>query len=207
MKSVAVLLAPGFEEIEAITVIDYLRRAGVQVTTVAVPAPHEKENAVVTASHGVPVTADTMLSAYSASGVLPDAIYTPGGMPGAANIGANQDALALIKKVAAKGNLVCAICAAPVVVLAKTGLLAGKNYTCYPGMQESLPEWCGSASQATELTRGATLVPDVPFVFDGNILTGRGPGTAEQYAMELVRILCGEPTRDKVAKAACQRGY
>ena len=95
----------------------------------------------------------------------------------------------------------------PVVVLAKTGLLAGRRYTCYPGMEESLAQWCGGADKARECTAGATLVPGVPFVHDGNVLTGRGPGTAEQYAMEFVRLLSDENTRDKVAAGACQRGY
>lgn len=206
MKTVAVLLAPGFEEIEAITVIDYLRRAGVGVTTVAVPAGGT-QGTTVAGSHGVPVIADTTLDAYRAAQTIPDAIYVPGGMPGAANVAASQDALTLIAACADAGKLVAAICAAPVVVLAKTGLLAGKRFTCYPGMQESLAEWCGGEATARECTAGATLVPDVPFVHDGNVLTGRGPGTAEQYAMEFVRLLTDENTRDKVAAGACQRGY
>ena len=206
MKTVAVLLAPGFEEIEAITVIDYLRRAEIGVTTVAVPA-EGTEGTTVTGSHGIPVVADTTLDAYRAARTVPDAIYSPGGMPGAANIGANADALDLIAAVAGAGKLVAALCAAPVVVLAKTGLLAGRRYTCYPGMEESLAQWCGGADKARERTAGATLVPGVPFVHDGNVLTGRGPGTAEQYAMEFVRLLSDENTRDKVAAGACQRGY
>ncbi|MCH5290894.1 MAG: DJ-1/PfpI family protein, partial [Treponema sp.] len=137
MRTVAVLLAPGFEEIEAITVIDYLRRAEIGVTTVAVPADGA-EGTTVTGSHGIPVVADTTLAAYRAARTVPDAIYSPGGMPGAANIGANADALDLIAAVAGAGKLVAALCAAPVVVLAKTGLLAGRRYTCYPGMEESL---------------------------------------------------------------------
>ncbi len=206
MKTVAVLLAPGFEEIEAITIIDYLRRAGIGVTTVAVPTADSAGTTVI-GSHAVPVIADTTLSAYRATRTIPDAIYVPGGMPGAANVSASQDALSLIADCAVAGKLVAAICAAPVVVLAKTGLLAGKRFTCYPGMQESLGEWCGGAAKTQECTSGATLVPDVPFVHDGNVLTGRGPGTAEQYAMEFVRTLTDENTRDKVAAGACQRGY
>lgn len=207
MKHVAVFLAEGFEEIEALTVVDYLRRAGVHVTTVAVPTQEKQTAAVVVGSHAIPITADALLEDYVRSGALPDSVYVPGGMPGAANIGACESALSLIKHCAAAGKLVAAICAAPVVVLAKTRLLSGRRYTCYPGMESQLAQYCGGSAAACEATAGSTLVSTEPFVLDGNVLTGRGPGAAEQFAMELVRLLTDEATRDTVAHNACQRGY
>ena len=206
MKNVAVFLAPGFEEIEALTVVDYLRRAGVGVTTVAVAEQGKANAQLVTGNHGIPVMADALLEDYAAK-ALPDAVYAPGGMPGAANIGASEGARALIKRVAANGGLVAAICAAPVVVLAQTGLLAGRRYTCYPGMEAQLAQYCGSDAAAQKQTADSTLLGAEPFVYDANVLTGRGPGAAEQFAMEFVRLLTDEATRNKVAHGACQRGY
>lgn len=208
MKKVAVFLAKGFEEIEALTVVDYLRRAEVDVTTVAIPEKGTYETSpLVMGSHGIAVVSDMQLSVYlhSLKGELPDAVYAPGGMPGAANIATSETTLEFIQKCAASGKIVAAICAAPAVVLAKTGVLKGKKYTCYPGMEEGLEDYCGSSSRMEELMAGSTLVRSEPWVYDGGILTGKGPGAAEQFAMKLVELLVGPERADLIKKGSCQR--
>ena len=210
MKKVAVFLARGFEEIEAITIIDYLRRAEVDVTTVAIPEKGSIEStALVMGSHCISIVADMQLNVYlhSVGEDYPDAVFCPGGMPGAINIANCEPAVDLIKRMHNAGKIVAAICAAPVVVLAKTGILSGKSYTCYPGMEDDLANYCGSAPKMDLAMKDSKLIRGVPFVFDRNVLTGRGPGTAEEYAMEFVRILTDETTRNRLAKGACQRGY
>ena len=126
MKQVAVLLADGFEEVEAVTPIDFLARAGCEVTIGGVTG----EN--VTGAHGVTIKADVKVS--DCQGDF-DAVVVPGGMPGASNLAASHDAVALIRKVSESGALVAAICAAPALVLAPNGFLDGKKPTCYPGFE------------------------------------------------------------------------
>lgn len=204
MARVVVLLAEGFEEIEAITPIDYLRRADVQVETVAVPVGGKADQLVIGA-HKIPVKADMTFDELAMrEGGLPDGVFIPGGMPGAANVASCELALDFIKQMFAQKKLVAAICAAPVVVLAKTGVLAGKNYTCYPGMKK-FEDYCGGKEKADQLTAGAVLVPDQPFVVDQNLITGRGPGAAEQFAMTLVEYLCGKESAQKIKTASVQR--
>lgn len=207
MKKVAVFLADGFEEIEAFTVIDYLRRAEADVTIIAVPVVTMKQSDMPTGAHGISVLADCSLDDYFSRqrGELPDAVFIPGGMPGAANVGACERILQLIKECFSDGRLISAICAAPVVVLAKTGILAGKRYTCYPGMEEGLSDYCGNSENMMRCMEKSVLVRNVPFITDGNIVTGRGPGTAEQFSMELVRILCGEKKALLVHDGSIQR--
>ncbi|MCR5724252.1 MAG: DJ-1/PfpI family protein [Treponema sp.] len=208
MKKVAVLLARGFEEIEALTVVDYLRRAEVDVTMVAIPDRGSVESsALVVGSHAIPVVADIQLNAYlySLKNNLPDAVYIPGGMPGAANIAFCESAVNFITDCAVADKLVAAICAAPVVVLAKTGLLAGRKYTCYPGMEEGLPQYCGDDNKMKICMKDSTLIRNVPWVYDDSVLTGRGPGAAEEFAMEFVRLLVGEAIADRVKLTSCQR--
>ncbi len=207
MKTV-VFLAPGFEEIEALTVVDYLRRAGENVITVSVPTDgNGKSNAVVTGSHKIPVIADRSFQDFiSETGdSLPDAVYFPGGMPGATNLAANQFLFNLIIRMEKRGKLVAAICAAPAVVLAPTGILSNRRWTCYPGMEKNLAEYCGSEIKAQELTENNKHASNVPFVLDNNVLTGRGPGTAEQFAMKFVEIIAGEATAEKIHDSSCQR--
>lgn len=207
MKTV-VFLAPGFEEIEALTVVDYLRRAGESVLTVSVPTDgNGKSNAVVTGSHKIPVVADRSFQDFTSElgDSVPDAVYFPGGMPGATNLAANQFLFNLIIKMERKGKLVAAICAAPAVVLAPTGILSNRRWTCYPGMEKNLAEYCGSEIKAQELTENSHHISNVPFVLDNNVLTGRGPGTAEQFAMKFVEILAGEAIAEKIHDTSCQR--
>ena len=206
--NVAVFLAQGFEEIEALTVVDYLRRAEQKVTMVSVPEDGcPSHDIVVKGSHGIPVVADIMLKDYIAllDGAEPDAIYCPGGMPGAKNLSDNQFLFQLITKMTRKGKLIAAICAAPAVVLAPTGILADRKWTCYPGMENELAQWCGSALKAEELMENSQHIKNVPFVFDNNVLTGRGPGTAEQFAMKFVELTAGEEAARRIHDGSCQR--
>lgn len=208
MAQLAVFLAPGFEEIEALTVVDYLRRAGVSVTTVSVPTDGaETQSEKVTGSHNITVISDMTLKSFieKMNGSEPDAIYFPGGMPGATNLAANQYLFQLATKMDRKGKLVSAICASPAVVLSQTGILANRKWTCYPGMENNLAEYCGGEVKAHELTENSTHIKDVPFVLDNNVLTGRGPGTAEQFAMKLVELLTDSETARKVHDGSCQR--
>ena len=204
LARLVVFLAEGFEEIEAVTPIDYLRRAGVQVETVAIPVGG-KADPLVVGSHNIPVKADMTFDELAMrEGGLPDGVFIPGGMPGAANVGSCELALDFIKQMFAQKKLVAAICAALVVVLGKTGVLRNKKYTCYPGMKQ-FADYCGGEEKAAQLTAGAVLVPDQPFVVDQNLITGRGPGAAEQFAMALVEFLCGAETAQKIKKGSVQR--
>ncbi|MBP5284093.1 MAG: DJ-1/PfpI family protein [Treponema sp.] len=208
MKKIAVFLAPGFEEIEALTVVDYLRRAGQDVVTVSVPAENGTVlSTIVEGSHRISVVCDLLLRDFinKMNGEEPDAAYFPGGMPGASNLAANQYLFQLITKMERRGKLVAAICAAPAVVLAPVGVLASRKWTCYPGMENNLAEYCGSEVKAEELTENSHHIPDIPFVFDNNVLTGRGPGTAEQFAMKFVELVAGEETARKIHDGSCQR--
>lgn len=207
MKTAVVFLADGFEEVEALTPVDYLRRAEVEVITVAVPSPTMNDEYIAISSHKVPVVADMNFKEFKEefSGELPDLVFCPGGMPGSSNLGNNQVVLDFIKRCFDAGKYVSAICAAPAVVLAKTGILKNKNWTCYPGMETSVEEYCGSAELAEEVMRGSTHKRDVPFITDGNVITSRGAGTAEQFAMELVTLLAGQEKAAKLKAACCQR--
>lgn len=192
MRTAAVILANGFEEIEALTPVDYLRRAEVNVTTLSA----DGTSLTVTGSHGIPVTADKTLRDFMEQGSLPDMVIVPGGMPGASNIAGNPMALDFIKNMLSGKKYVAAICAAPAVVLSLTGALDGKSWTCYPGMEDysDTSKSCKSGHRS-----------GVPFVRDGDLITARGPGAAEEFAMELVSILCGAEVKEKIRSAACQR--
>ena len=172
-KSAAVLLADGFEEIEAATVIDVLRRAGVHVHVLGVGA---RSDAMRTGSHGLSMGVDGRIDDVAA-GVWSsvDALVLPGGMPGAAHL--RDDAAVQAHLVAhhARGGLVGAICAAP-IALVPGGLLAGRRATCFPGFEAQLVN---------------ARVSDSAVVVDGNVVTSRGVGTALSFALALVDLLVG----------------
>lgn len=164
----AVLLADGFEEIEAVTPIDVLRRAGVEVVTLGVTGKRVK------GAHGLVIEADEPVA--QAPEEL-DLVVLPGGMPGAENLARSPEVKGLVERVSRAGKRVAAICAAPAVALAPTGLLAGRRATCYPGFE-------------------ARFAPDVQasterVVVDGALVTSRGPGTALEFALALVEQLVG----------------
>ena len=206
MSKIAVFLAPGFEEIEALSPVDYLRRAKQDVILVALPVAGNFGR-LVTSSHNVTLQADETFDEFIAEigSDLPDAVFIPGGMPGSKNVASFAAALDFIKEMFEQRKLVAAICAAPVVVLAKTGVLAGKRYTCFPGMNENLAEYCGGDDVVAVAMEGAKHCPDEPFVVDGNVITGRGAGAAEQFAMAMVEYLCGAETAAKIKEATVQR--
>jgi 4-methyl-5(b-hydroxyethyl)-thiazole monophosphate biosynthesis len=180
-KKAIVFLADGFEEVEAITPIDYLRRAGIAVTTVS-----STGEAVATGSHGIPVRADTTLAALKQGVADLDAVLLPGGMPGAKNLAACAEVGAFLKAMDGAGKLIAAICAAPAVVLAPLGLLSGRRFTCYPGMEAGVS--------------GARWVEE-PVVVDGNCITSRGAGTAARWAFAVIEQLLSRADADRVAQA------
>jgi len=168
MASALLLLAEGFEEIEAVVVIDVLRRADVSVTTAALT---EKR---VTGAHGIVVEADRLLDDLLESavdGVLFDAVLLPGGMPGSRHLREDARVQALVVHQANRGCLVGAICAAP-TALEAAGILNGRAATSFPG--------CELPSAEYKLER---------VVVDGNIVTSRGPGTAFEFALTLAELL------------------
>jgi len=177
MSRVVIPLVDGFEEIEALTIVDILRRAGIDAVTAAVGSNP------VTSSHGIRVEADTGIAA-----VRDDAdvamVVLPGG-PGTAKLGDSADLKALVQRLQAGDREVAAICAAP-GVLAGFGVLDGKRATSFPAVRDQL-EAVGVDYQ------------EAPVVRDGRITTSRGPGTAMDFALELVSILEGPATRDEVA--------
>ncbi|MFW6375087.1 MAG: DJ-1 family glyoxalase III [Guyparkeria sp.] len=172
-----VLLAPGFEDLEAITTIDILRRGSIQVE---VSALHEDK---VTGSRGTTVVADTNLTLLDETRVF-DAIVLPGGQPGANNLAADKRVLKRLQDQSAEGRWIGAICAAP-KVLATAGLLKGRRITHFPGALGA------DETQGVEVTDEAVVV-------DGNLITGRGPGVAVDFALALVEQLAGRETRDAV---------
>lgn len=165
-KKVLVILAEGFEEIEAVTPVDVLRRAGVDVILAGLPGK------TVSGAHGIKFQTDITLEEYHE---LPDAIILPGGMPGAQNLAESEKVAQLIEKMNAEKRLIGAICAAPALALAPTGILDGKRATCYPGFEKSFS--------------GAITFSEDRVVVDGNVITSRGPGSALEFALELVEKL------------------
>jgi 4-methyl-5(b-hydroxyethyl)-thiazole monophosphate biosynthesis len=176
-KKAIVLCAEGFEEVETITPITYLRRAGINVTTASIT-----ENLTVKGARGVYMIADTSL--LKSESEEWDAVIIPGGLPGAVNLAACERTGAFLKKTAAAGKLICAICASPAVVLAPLGLLAGKRFTCYPGMEETVKD---------------AVWTDDRVVSDGSIITSRAAGTSGEFAIAIIRELLGEETAKKTA--------
>jgi 4-methyl-5(b-hydroxyethyl)-thiazole monophosphate biosynthesis len=193
-KKVIVLLAEGFEEVEAVTSIDFLRRGGLEVTVAAAG-----KAAAVTGSHGITVEADTTLgelaggkAAAFRDAVPWDGVVCPGGLSGATNLAASGEVGALITGMAGSGKWICAICAAPALVLAPLGLLEGKKFTGYPGSEQSVP---------STPSRGAVYCED-RVVVDGNIITSRGPGTAGVFAAAIVGKLVSGAEEEKLLRAA-----
>lgn len=166
-------LAKGFEEIEAVTTVDMLRRAGIDMKTVAVT----DSGLAVCGAHGIEITADLHITDTSASDLL-EGVFLPGGMPGTTNLEECRKVKELITFCAENDRYIFAICAAP-SVLGHMGLLSEKKATCYPGFE-------------TELA-GAQYV-NSPSVQDGRIITGKGPGATVQFAAMIITELKDEKT-------------
>ncbi len=178
MAKALVVLAPGFEEVEAVIPVDLLRRAGVEVLTAAL-----EDERLVEGSHGLVIQADTALERIPED---LDALVLPGGMPGSAHLAASERVMELVKDFENRGKILAAICAAPALVLGKAGVLEGKRFTCYPGMEEK----AGS---------GGSYSPEA-LVVDGNVITAWGMGGASEFARALIRMLAGEEAADRVLK-------
>lgn len=174
-KTAVVILAEGFEELEAVAPVDVLRRAGVHVTIAGVAGLQVK------GSRGIGVQADVLLKDVHD---LPDAVILPGGLPGATNLARSEEVKTLVKKMNIAGKLVAAICAAPAAVLAPLGILDGKKATCYPGCESDL---------SSKITHSQENV-----VVDGNVITSRGPGTALEFALAIAVRLAGQEMADTV---------
>ena len=176
-KQVCVFLADGFEEIEGLTVVDLLRRAEVEVTTVSIT-----ESLMIHGAHGINVMADRLFDEMKYDDQ--DMLVLPGGMPGTLNLGAHEGLKEELEKAFAKGKYLAAICAAP-SVLGKYGFLEGKKATSYPGFEAQMP--------------GAEYVC-APVVVDGKIITSRGMGTAIPFSLALIEQLVDIETAQKLGK-------
>lgn len=176
-KKVAVLLASGFEEIEAITPIDILRRAGAEVTIIGVGG------LMIEGSRGIIIKADKEINSYNE---LPDAVVVPGGGKGAENLSKTEKVSSLIKEAGKKGKVIAAICAGPRTVLLPLGILDGKNATCYPGDEKMFGQ--------------RARFKDEKVVTDGNIITSKGPGTAMEFALAVAEAVCGKEIKETVSK-------
>lgn len=173
-----VFLAPGFEEIEAVTPIDVMRRGGMKVTTVAVTTGSKE----VVGANGVTYVADTDINSVNLEDA--DWLVIPGGMPGATNLYECTKLSEALRAHAAKGGKLAAICAAPAVVLGQLGLLNGRRATCYPGFE---PLCVGA-----DMTGAGVEI-------DGNIVTGNGPASALPWAYAILGEACGEAVASSVS--------
>lgn len=176
-----VCLAEGFEETEAIVPIDILRRSGIEVIVAGVG------NIQITSAHNVKVVCDIEISEAKESY---DLIVLPGGMPGSTNLANSFEVVKRVITISQTG-FVCALCAAPAVVLANTGILDGKEATCYPSMEKIAP-----TINFTHKKR---------CVVDGKIITAQGPGVAEEFALTIVKEVLGKEKMEEVKKSFLAR--
>lgn len=175
-KRALVLLADGCEEMEAVSIVDVLRRGGVETTAAAVSG-----RADVSGAHGIRIAADAILPEETGEArafATPfDAVSLPGGMGGTKALAADARVLAILRDAAARGAVVAAVCAAP-MALDAAGVLAGHRFCCYPGIEKGL-------------SGAGTFVPGAETVADGRLVTGTGPGTAAAFALAVLRALGG----------------
>jgi len=180
MSRVCIFLADGFEETEAITTVDILRRGRVSVTMVSI-----SDSLHVRGRNHIEVAADVMWKEADSEIESADMLILPGGQPGVTYLARHKGLKKALEKAAKDGKKLAAICAGP-VVLGQLGLLEGKEATCYPGLESDLT--------------GAKLNPEDEVVTDGNVTTSRGVGTACAFALKLVEILEGKSVRDEVRR-------
>jgi protein deglycase len=174
---IALLLAEGFEEVEAVTTADFLNRAGIDVKLAGVGGT------LIKGAHEITVKADMEIESLTDD---IEGIILPGGMPGSRNLAKSGKVISLIKSLNKQKKLICAICAAPAVVLLRAGVIGGKKVTSYPGYED-------------EFTDSHYMEKNV--VADGNIITSRGPGTAPYFAFKIIETLKGKEAAQKVQQA------
>jgi protein deglycase len=178
VKSAIVPLAEGFEEIEAVTIIDVLRRGMVNVVTASIGT-----SLTVKGAHNIELQADVMLQGYDTSQF--DFYVLPGGMPGSTNLKEDEAVLSMLQEAHASGKICAAICAAP-IVLARAGIITNATVTSYPGFRQEL---------------GEVEYLEEPVVVDKNIITARGPGAAIPFALKLVEIASDSETAMKLGES------
>lgn len=178
MKQIAIFLAEGFEEIEGLTVVDILRRAGLTIDMVSITG-----SVKVTGSHGIEITADKTISATDFTTL--DMIVLPGGMPGTKNLESCESLMKQVDTFAKEEKYLAAICAAP-SIYGHRGLLSGKRACCYPGFESHLT---GAKVTAAEVS------------VDGHMITSRGMGTAIPFALAIVETFCGKEKAEELAKS------
>lgn len=173
-----VFLANGFEEVEALTVVDYLRRMDIEVDTVSIT-----QDKLVKGSHDISVLADRTIDEVNNVDSY-DGVVIPGGLPGATNLRDNPRVIEIVKKADNNKKLAAAICAGP-IVLERAGVIEGKKVTSYPGFED-------------QLTSG--IYQQKKVVRDQNIITARGPALAVNFAIEIVKYLLGQEKADELKK-------
>lgn len=178
MKKAYVFLADGFEEIEGLTVVDVLRRAGVEVNTVSVMGRKQIHGA-----HNILVDADVLFEDISAESA--DMLVLPGGMPGTLNLKAHEGLRSLLKTYDEEKKYIAAICAAP-SILSELGMIKGRKACAYPSFEDELD---------------CEEVLKVPVIVDGHIITGRGMGAAIPFALRLTSLLCGDAKSEEIRKS------
>jgi len=178
MSTAVVILADGFEEVEAVTQIDVLRRAGVEVTVAGLAGDHTR------GAHGIEIKSEILLDDLDFE---PDMVVLPGGLPGATNLGEDRGVIELLERQHGAGRKIAAICAAPAFAPVKAGVLDGKRATCYPSFE-------------SRFNAGTVAVED-RVVVDGTVTTSRGPGTALEFALELAEQLAGKTKADEIRAA------
>ncbi|MFT5288470.1 MAG: 4-methyl-5(b-hydroxyethyl)-thiazole monophosphate biosynthesis [Planctomycetota bacterium] len=189
--AILVPLAEGFEEIEAVTIIDVLRRAGLNVTVVGL------EPGLVRGSHGLSLATDCTWEELDLDRVM--ALVLPGGMPGTTNLMGDARVLELVRKLHGQGQPVAAICAAP-LVLAAAGVLGAGQVTAHPGVQERLARMLARGPSGD--APGPTQVVESPRVVrQGTLLTSQGVGTALEFSLALVADLVGPEMATRLARA------
>lgn len=176
-KRALVILAEGFEDIEAVTPVDILRRINVEVIVAGL------SEGIVKGARGITIKVDRVLSDADNSC---DVVILPGGMPGAEHLAASSKVKKLVVEMFEKGKLIAAICASPALVLAPLGVLDGKKATCFTGMEENFPA-------------SVKFLKD-PVVQDGNVITSRGPATAFAFSLKIAENLVGKDMAAMVAK-------
>ena len=176
MSEVCVFLADGFEEIEGLTVVDLLRRAGIETRTVSIMGQEEIQGA-----HGIIVKADSLFENTDFSEVK--MLVLPGGMPGTTNLKEDENVRKAVQEAYDDGRYVAAICAAP-TILADMGLLKGKRATCYPDMESEIED---------------AYLTGAPVATDENIITSQGVGTAIDFALKLIEVLISEEKAVEIA--------